>query len=278
MAYENFKPTIWSEYIQRELEKKCKLVADCWRQFEGEAKKGKTVKILGVGSPTIGDYTGESIGTPETIADSYTDMKIDQAKYFNFAVDDVDRAQSTPGLMEALMQEATYRMALAQDTYVAELVKDFGTTEEEQGQVSASMGVGTTNKAKALIDAGLLVLRNNNVAIEDEVVITISPYVYQLLRDELVEYKTNNDELIKKGIVGMYDNCVVKMSTNLYNDGTDDYCMIRTKKAIAFASQIHEVEAYRPQDLFSDAVKGLDVFGAKIVRPQELYVLKAHKG
>ena len=272
MSYENFKATIWSQYIQRELEKKCKLVEDCWRQFEGEVKRGNTVNIQGIGEVSIGDYNGTAIGSPQTVEDSQVKLVIDQAKYFNFMVDDVDKAQSNPGLMEELMKEATYRLALASDSHVAGLAKD-SVQKSDSLEISAT---GTT-KAKAAIDAGLLVLRENDVAIEDEVVITLSPFMYQLLRDELAEYKTNNDELIKKGIVGMYDNCVVKMSTNLYNDGTDDYCMIRTKKAIAFAQQIDEVEAYRPEQLFSDAVKGLSVFGAKIVRPKELYVVKAHK-
>ena len=91
------------------------------------------------------------------------------------------------------------------------------------------------------------------------------------------QHYTDNVELIRKGVVGMYNAAMVKISTNLYNDGTDDYMMIRTKKAIAFAGQINETEAYRPEQLFKDAVKGLDTYGAKVVRPKELYVIKAHE-
>lgn len=270
MAYENFKPTIWSEYIQRELERKCRLVENCNKQFEGEAKRGKQVKILGVGSPTIGDYVGQSIGSPETVEDTSVLLKIDQAKYFNFAIDDVDKAQSVPGLMEALMKEATSKMARARDSFVASLAKD-------APFASASAQVNTAAKAKAELDKALLALRESDVDLEDEVVIEIAPFFYQLLRDNLAEVKTNNDELIAKGVVGMYDNCKVIQSNNLYSDDTDTFMMVRTKRAIAFAGGIDEVEPYRPQDLFSDAVKGLNVFGGKIVRPKELYVIKAHK-
>ena len=84
-------------------------------------------------------------------------------------------------------------------------------------------------------------------------------------------------ELISRGVAGMYDNCKVKMSNNLYNDGTDDYMLVRTNRAIAFAGGIDETEAYRPESYFADAVKGLNVYGGKIVRPKELYVIKAHK-
>ena len=132
-------------------------------------------------------------------------------------------------------------------------------------------------RAPALVDAALLTLRENDVDVDDNVSITVSPFFYQLFRDALTEIKTNNDELISKGVAGMYDNCKVKMSNNLYNDGTDDYMPVRTGRAIAFAGGIDETEAYRPESYFADAVKGLNVYGARIVRPKELYVIKAHK-
>lgn len=270
MAYENFKPTIWSKFIQHELEKKAILVDSCWRQFQGEVQNGKQVKILGVGKPSIGNYTGASIGSPETIADSSVIMPIDQAKYFNFMVDDVDEAQSVPGLMEALMKEATLEMALAIDSYIATLALNAGT-------VSAETQVNSADTAIAAIDAGLLKLRENDVQIGDNVVIELPPFVYRYLKDKYIALDTNNSEILKKGIVGMYDNCKVRISNNLHTSGTSYYGMIRTEKAIAFASQIQDVEAYRPETLFSDAVKGLNVFGAKVVRPKELYGLRVKK-
>ena len=131
--------------------------------------------------------------------------------------------------------------------------------------------------AKAALDDAFVWLWNNDVKINDEVVITLTPWFYNLFKDSLTALYTDNVELIRKGVVGMYNAAMVKISTNLYNDGTDDYMMIRTKKAIAFAGQINETEAYRPEQLFKDAVKGLDTYGAKVVRPKELYVVKAHE-
>ena len=270
MSYENFKPSVWSQFIQRELEKKCRLVEDCWKQFEGEAQKGKQVKVLGVGEVSIGNYDGSSIGAPEIVEDKSVILDIDQAKFFNFMVDDVDRAQSVPGLMETLIKEATHKMAQVRDSFVASLAAQ-STAITEAGQIT------TPEAAKAALDEALLSLRDNDVDLEDEVVIEVAPFFYQLLRDQLAALKTNNDELIAKGVVGMYDNCQVKLSNNLYTDGTDTYMMVRTKRAIAFAGAIDKVEAYRPETLFSDAMKGLNVFGAKIVRPKELHVIKAHK-
>ena len=66
------------------------------------------------------------------------------------------------------------------------------------------------------------------------------------------------------------ENCLAGSSTAWYN-------ILRTDKAVAFAEQIDKVEKYRPEDAFTDAVKGLYVFGAQIVRPKEIYVMKTKK-
>jgi hypothetical protein len=271
LAYQNFKQTFWSKHIQMELERKAILAEFCNREFEGEAKFGNQVKILGVGEPTIGDYTGASIGDPEEVADSSIMLLIDKSKFFNFAVDDVDKAQSKPGLMESLMKGATTRMALTVDSHIA-LTGGTGA-----GASSGSLKISTAAEAKTAVDAGILTLRENDVQIDDEVVMELVPFVYQLLKDKYIELDTSNSEMMKKGIVGFYDNVRVRVSNNLYNDGTDYFCMIRTKDAIAYVNQLEKVESYRPQGGFKDAVKGLNVFGAKVVRPKELYVIKAHK-
>lgn len=271
MAYNNFKSTIWSEYIQKELEKKCRLVEDCNTKFEGEAKQGGRVKILGIGDVTIGDYDPSvGIGDPEQAADTSVFLDIDQAKYFNFCIDDIDKAQTVGSLKDIQLKNAVTKMSECRDKFVASLAKD-------APYMSTSTQVSTSANAKKAVDAALLRLRENDVDLEDDVVITVSPFFYQLFRDALTELKTNNDELIRRGVVGMYDNCRVKLSNNLYSDGTDEYMLVRTKNAIAFASGIDEVEAYRPEKFFADAVRGLNVYGGKIIRPKELYVIRAHK-
>ncbi len=271
MSFANFKPTIWSHFIQTELEKKCKLVDDCNRQFEGEARLGSRVKILGAAAPDVFDYDAAvGMSDPQTIEGTSVFLDIDQAKAFNFMVDDLDHLQASPELMPVVLEEAGRKMAAARDSFVASLAKD-------ADQISVSTKVSTAEQAKKLVDQALLALRENDVDVADNVTITVSPFFYQLFRDALTELKTNNDELIAKGVVGMYDCARVILSNNLYNDGTDDYMMVRTNKAIAFASAIDETEAYRPEKYFSDAVKGLNVYGGKLVRPKELYVIKAHK-
>ena len=272
MSYNNFKATVWSKYIQLELERKCILADWCNKKFEGEAKHNEQVKILGVGTPTIGNYTGASIGTPEVIEDSSVFMKIDQAKYFNFMVDDIDKAQAKPGLMEAILTNTTRAMANERDKHVASMAQNAGTFSG-----ASSTQINSKAAAKTIVDGAILALRENDVEIGMEVVIELPYFVYLLFKDNIVDLKTNNDELIKKGIVGMYDNCLIRTSNNLYVNGTDYYAMARTKDAIAFAGGIDKTEAYRPETLFSDAMKGLNTYGAKVVRPKELYTMLVKK-
>lgn len=270
MAYENFKPLIWSKYIQTQLAKMTVLQSVCNSQFEGETGMGKTVKIIGAGRPTVSTYTpGSNISSAETPPDTSVYLKIDQYKYTHFIVDDVDEAQSVDGMMEAYMQESNRALAEARDAYIASLVT-------EATYASASSSGNSADEARALVDAGLTQLWQNGVNVSDNVNIIVSPWFYRWFHASLSSELTTNVDMIKNGKVGLYSGATVRMSNNLYSDGTDDYMVICTDKAIAFAGGISKTEAYRPDLQFADAVKVLDTYGAKLVRPDELYVIKAH--
>lgn len=268
MSYANFKPIIWSKHIQRELEQACILWEGCNHEFEGEVKQGSKVKILGVARPTIGNYEGTSIGTPENVSDSSVYLDIDQAKFFNFGVDDVDKAQSVEGLLPALMKESAQALAEERDKYISALATGAGTT-------STAATINTAAGAIATVDTAFTYLWGNGVKVTDECVIEVAPWFYSLIKSSILATSTDNVDLIKKGIVGIYNNAEVRMSNLLYVSGGYTCMMVRTKKAIAAVGQINETEAFRPETLFMDAVKGLDTFGAKVVRPKELYCIKA---
>lgn len=270
MSYQNFKPTFWSKHIQLELERLCTLADWCNTKFEGEAKKGEQVKILGLAVPTIGNYTGSDIGAPEKPKDESQYLKITEAKFFNVGIDDVDKAQTINGIMETNLTNAAREFATLRDKFV-------GSLAAEADDVVDAGSVSTAKTAKAAIDAAVLKLRENDVPTNMEVVIELPWFMYNIFKDNLIELKTNNDELLKKGIISMYDGCYVRPSNNLHVDDGKYYCMVRTHDAIAFASGIDKVEAYRPQGTFEDAVKGLNTYGAKIVRPKELSVFTVTK-
>ena len=281
MAVQHFIQTIWSKNIQDDLEEKCKLVQDCTREYEGDCQYAQTVKILGVGDPTIGNYLGQDI-TIEEMKDRSQDLVIDVQKYFAFEVKDVDKAQSVPGLPQKYQEKAVKALALHREKFIGKLVagKAQSTADEEAANSTFKPGatniVTATNKTKAAIraafTAAIVKLRENNF--DDSGVIEIAPADYALFKDELVDLKTNNDELIKRGVVGMFDNYEVKSTNNVYKDDTHTYSIVRSTHAIAFAGQINEVEAGRMEKRFSDYIRGLDVFGAKIIAQEQLVCVK----
>ena len=136
--------------------------------------------------------------------------------------------------------------------------------------------ITATNKTKAAIRAALteaiVALRENNF--DDSGVIEISPADYALFKDELIDLKTNNDELIRRGVVGMFDNYETKSTNNIYKDSDYAYAIVRSKHAIAFVGQINEVEAGRMEKRFSDYIRGLDVFSAKIIDQNQIVCVK----
>jgi hypothetical protein len=264
MAVTNFIQTIWSDNIQEDLELKTKLVANCLREYEGDCKYAASVKILGVGEPTIGAYDSTKDISIEEMSDRGQLLTIDQANYFAFYVDDINQAQSVPGLKEKYQEKAVHGLAVARDTFVANLIK---------AATNVTTATALTREAvKEAIDMGIVELRERNF--DEDGVIEISPLVYNVFKNELITLSTNNPEYIRKGIVGMYDGFEVCMSNNMAKDSTHVYCDIRGKKAIAFAGQINEVEALRSEKRFKDIVRGLDTFGSKVIDEARIQVVK----
>ena len=257
MAVTNFIQTIWSRDIQKDLELKCKLVDNCLRSYEGDCKYARTVKILGVGEPTISAYTGATPLTYEKMTDKGQELAIDQQYSFSFLVDDIETAQSVPGLREEYQRKAVHGLAVKRDSYVASLI---------QSATNTTNVTMTEEGFKKGIDDAIVALRERNF--DEDGVIEITPAGYNLFKNHLITLSTDNPNYIKKGIVGMYDGFEVVMSNNLKTPGD-----VRGKKAIAFAGQINEVEAMRSEQHFADLVRGLDPFGAKVIDENRIQVL-----
>lgn len=269
-----FQQTIWSKSILRSLDKITSLRNHCNFQYEKDSEHAKEVKILSVNRPTIRTYVPGTALVRESSADSSQLMQLNQYRYFNFEVEDIVKAQSVPGLMEALTDEAGKGLALEGDKYVAEVVK----AGVDDGEVTASEEIAlTTSNAMASVEDGFATLYSKDCKVSDTFYLEVAPKVFTTYRQQLTELSTNNPEILKKGAVGKVNNAFVCIENCLPESDTAYYNILRTDKAIAFAEQIEKVEKYRPEDAFTDAVKGLYVFGAKIVRPDEIYVMKTKK-
>lgn len=272
MAYQNFIPAVWSEGINRELERLCVFVEDCNRQYEGSVKKkGESVTILGVGKPTIKSIAKASrnndIDSPEEIEDTSVIMYINQIRYFNYMVGDIDKAQAVNGVMEALELETSEGLADEVDKYVASFAVD-----SSVAKLSASATTVTKDNILGTLDSAIQKLYENDVKATTKIVVTISPRFYTLFKQAYIDKDTDNSEMMKNGRVAKYGNVTVKMSNNVHKteSGATDNIMIRTKRAIAFAKPLTHTEAYRPEKKFADAVKGFILFDAKVVRPKEV--------
>lgn len=274
VAQQHFQQTIWSKSILRSLGKITSLRNHCNFQYEKDSEHAKEVKILSVNRPTIRTYTPGTALVRESVADSSQIMGLNQYRYFNFEVEDIVKAQSVPGLMEALTDEAGKGLALEGDKYVADVVKTAADADEIESSEEITL---TTSNAMASVEEGFATLYSKDCKVSDTFYLEVAPKVFTTYRQQLTELSTNNPEILKKGAVGRINNAYVCIENCLPESDTAYYNILRTEKAVAFAEQIDKVEKYRPEDAFTDAVKGLYVFGAKIVRPDEIYVMKTKK-
>ena len=272
MAYEKFIPEVWAESINREQERACVFVEDCNRQYEGlVSKKGDTVHILGIGKPTIhtmerGDASG-NIEDAEEVQDNSIPLTIEQIRYFNYKVGDIDKAQAVGGLMDALSKETAEGLANEMDKFVANMA-----TSEGVEKLTSAATVATKENVLDILDDAIQKLQENDVNVGNGVVVTVSPRFYKLFKQAYISKDTDNSGELKNGKVAMYGNVTVKLSNNVCktDGGATDNIMIRTKRAIAFVNPLTHTEAYRPEKSFADAVKGFALFDGKVVRPKEI--------
>lgn len=269
MAISNFISTVWSETLLKKLDREYIGVKNCSRDFEGEIKgKGSTVKIGGIGDITVSDYSKNTdLASPQTLNDSVRTLTINQAKAFNFQIDDVDRAQSTPKLMELAMSQAAEALADVADKHVYSLY-----SEASSGNIIKVDALTVDNIVDTIVSARQALL-SNSVNSNIPTCLEVSPVVASVLLKTKILKETDNTSALSNGSLGSFIGFEVYVSPNVVLDASYSKCLARTKRAIAFAEQLNEVEAYRPESRFADAVKGLHLYGAKVVYPEELFVL-----
>ena len=277
MSYNNFIPTVWAEAIERDLARKAVFAEDCNQKYEGNVQKmGDSVRILGVGKPTITKQVGGEIvlQDPEKVADTSVTMLINRIAYFNYMVDDIDKRQAAGGVMEALSEESSEGLANAMDVDIAALAADKGAVK-----LYGSTQSITADNVLDTLDEAVQKLQENDVPADAKIVATVPPWYLTLLRKAYERLDTDNSQMLKNGRVGRYNNVIIKMSNNVKAiSGGGSNIMVRTQRALAFANPLTHTEPYRPEKRFSDAVKGFCLYGTKIVRPKELIVMNVKKG
>lgn len=294
---------MWSKELLLTLRKAEVYAALANRDYEGDiSKMGDVVRINAIGDITISNYTKDtSIGSPQTLTDAQTTLVISQAKFFNFAVDDVDKAQGNPAVMAEAMSFAAYRIRDQIDQYIAGLYTSVSASNQLGSSGSpltvsratqANIGAGTTLYDYLVQLAQLLT--QNNVPNDGDRWCVIPAWGKTMLSQDLRFTSFNTPEAVARirtgaiddgqappagGYIGQVENMAIYESNNaphiggtLGVTGSQDVFLAGHKMGLTFAENVQEVEGYRPPDRFADAVKGLHLYGAQVTRPQALAV------
>lgn len=290
MSFVNFVPQIWSKVILAALQKKLvygsPMVVN--NDYEGEISgPGNTVHITQFGDPTVSDYKPGGTITYEQLADAGLTLLIDQAKSFSFAIDDVDRRQAAGDMQAYLEGRAAYRLADQADQYIASKY-----TQVAAGNVIGSTGSPLTPLPYSIGGASTwhpadfytqvteplkVILDQNNVPDDDRYII-VPPWAESLLSQtqafvSVTDMQGQPSETFQRGFMGQVSGFNVLKSNNVPQPvaggaGTGVWAIqAGHPMGITYGEQITETEALRLQTTIADGVRGLHVYGAKMVRP-----------
>lgn len=280
MALDNFIPEIWAARLQQNLHKALVYGQPgiVNRDYEGDINDvGDTVRINAIGAVTIGDYTKNTdMNAAETLNDAQTTLLINQAHYFNFQVDDIDKVQQKPKVMDEAMREAAYGLAGKVDAYIAALNSEAATANLVGTTAAPKTDAATAGKPYEYLVNLKTKLDEANVPDAGRFVVVPPWFHAYLLQDtKFLAATPQGEDRLTNGMVGRVAGFDVFMSNNVpYAAGPIKYKIVAGHPmAWTLAVQINKVEAYRPQLRFADAMKGLLLFGAKVTRPAALAVL-----
>ena len=286
MAFQKFKPEVWSQKFMEDLDKTLVFKEDCNHTYEGDAKKpGDAVRIFGLGDVNIGAWHHgklEQLATAQEVTGHSILMPINEIRTFNFEVgDDLDKAQAMggSGLMGKFTTKAKDNVADVIDQFIAKL--HVGNCEKAfTSDVAIDSNPSNASATYILdaIDEAYLKLLENNVSRNTKVTLTAPPWFIMMLKRAYVELDTDNSAMLANGRVGRYGGITLKESNNVYTDGSGhSHIQLKTDEAIAFVNPYTHMEGYRPDLTFIDCVKGYTLFDGMVVAPKQVIDLNVYK-
>lgn len=274
MAINNFIPEVWSAAILEALRPKLVYGSLCNRDYQGDiADKGDTVHITGYNDITVKKYERGTDITVESASDKDAGtLTIDQADYFAFKVNDLDKAQAVSDMTGKFAASAAYNMAASVEKYLS------GLMDKAVPAAAASMThTDAPSKAYEAIVAAGVALDKANVPSEGRWIV-VSPDFYALLLQDsrFISGTESGHGTLLNGVVGHVTGFTVVKSNNVPVDSTGKIQSIiaGTNIATTFAQQVNKVEAMRMQTDFADMVRGVDLYGGLVVRPEALTKIK----
>ncbi|RMB81284.1 coat protein [Streptomyces shenzhenensis] len=278
MAISAFIPEVWAAELLVALEKSHVYAAPgvVNRDYEGDISSfGDTVHIVSLAEPTVGTYTKHTDITIEDVDDSDQTLLINQSKYFAFEVDDVEKRQAKSGgkILSEQARKAAYKLRDVADQYVAGLMA----AGVDAGNLIAEADATLTTPAAAydlLVDLGVL-LDDSDVP-EESRWVAVTPAFYGMLKKDDRFVATGDAQAAMtrvNGIVGEAAGFSIRKTNNAPDGpgaGAGKLIIAGYSGAVTYAEQINKTEATRKEKGFADIVKGLHLYGSKVVRPTGL--------
>lgn len=275
MAITKFIPELWNARLFAALEKVHVANAFVNKDYEGDIQKqGDTVHIVSINNININTYTKGTPITVQDLTDTETTLTISEADYFAFAVDDIDAVQAAGDLVDAATANAAYGLNDKSDKFLFATIASGVAT----GNKLATVQLTASNIYQKIVELRTK-LDKANVPTAGRA-IAIPPEAYALLLQDsrfVAGGGAQAEEAVRSGYVGKVAGFEVFETNNLpYDTGTSEYSIIASVPgATTYAEQIIKTEAFRQESQFADGVKGLHVYGAKVVDGNRIAVLPA---
>lgn len=274
---------MWSARILDNLNDKHVYVKCANTDYEGEIRGvGDTVKIFTVGRPTISTYTKNSWTsvTPEVVDMADQSLTITESKYFAQGFDDVDRALTKGDMFARSMKEASDALAETADNFMATTIAAGVPTGTTNTLTARTIGGNNDDAYETLVDLGVMLDQTNTP--ESGRWIVVPPwFIGELLKDpRFVSFGTGeNLTRAMQGVIKMLSGFDIHKSNNVPVSGSAYTLLAGYKGAISYAEALPpgQPEAYRIEQGFGDAVKGLHLYGAKVLRPSNLAAVAVTK-
>ena len=274
MAITTFIPELWSARLLYALEKSHVATNLVNRDYEGViANQGDTVHINSIGAVTVKDYTRNSnITDPEILTTADQTLEIDQAKYFNFQVHDVDKAQISGEIIDTAMGRSAYALAAVSYGFLLKTIANGVAPANKIGAKATLTALTASNVYENIVKMRTKLDKANVPNTGRTIVVPPEVYALLLLDDRFAKSGSDSGQnALLNGMVGRVAGFDVFMSNNCMSgtdggSGSTPYFVITAQVAAAttYAEQIIKTEAYRMEKRFADAVKGLHVYGAKV--------------
>ena len=287
----NFIPEIWSGKLIENFYDATVLAAIANTDYEGEIKnQGDTVNIRTIPNITIRDYVKGQNLVVENPDKPKLQLVIDKGEYFACVEDDIDRVQSDVKLMDMWSKDASEQMKIKIDQRVlTDILPDIAATNKgaTAGAVSGAFNLGTTGSpltvskdgsggttsvTDLVVDMGT-VLDEANCPEQNRFLIIPARMAGLIKKSELKDASLTGDSQspLRNGRLGMIDRFTIYVSHNLKVTSSTKYSIIAgTKMGFTFASQMTEMETIRSETTFGDIIRGLQVYGYKVVKPEAL--------